>query len=90
MRMHASLNCAGFNAKSGTSIHQSKDFAAVESKVEEQAEAAWAEALKNHLAAKKHRQLLVWHQSDTLQTPPHVTEYMTLGRFSLSSCEVAR
>lgn len=33
------------------------DFAAVESKVEEQAEAAWAEALKNHLAAKKHRQL---------------------------------
>lgn len=36
----------------------SKDFAAVESKVEEQAEAAWSEALKNQLAAKKHRQLL--------------------------------
>lgn len=35
-----------------------QDFAAVESKVEEQAEAAWSEALKNQLAAKKHRQLL--------------------------------
>eukprot|EP00913_Durusdinium_trenchii_P010998 g10323.t1 len=33
------------------------EFAAVESKVEEQAEAAWSEALKNQLAAKKQRQL---------------------------------
>lgn len=35
-----------------------EDFAAAESKVEEQAEAAWSEAVKNQLAAKKHRQLL--------------------------------
>eukprot|EP00434_Breviolum_minutum_P038655 symbB.v1.2.034296.t1/scaffold4400.1/size40136/1 len=33
------------------------DFASAESKVEEQAEAAWSEAVKNQLAAKKHRQL---------------------------------
>lgn len=37
-----------------------QEFAAVESKVEEQAEAAWSEALKNQLAAKKQRQLLSW------------------------------
>ena len=59
--MRASLNFAGFDEIRDQYSPCSKDFAAVESKVEEQAEAAWAEALKDHLAAKKHRQLLVWH-----------------------------
>lgn len=57
----------------------------MESKVEEQAEAAWSEALKNQLAAKKHRQLL--GSSGRLMVevvpivPPGCLTCLTLGLF---------